>query len=384
MTEPKPERVLVYEFISAGAIDAGLIGAAASGDELSTAADPGSRRAGESLLLQGISMRDAMVADLIAAGGYDLSVTSSDAAPFVPANDAAAELSSAPALLSEPSPPRRPSRCTALRVPAAESPTAFLARLASSFDRVWVVAPETDGILAELCHAVGARRWVGCSEDAIVTCSSKRATREVLALHGITVPAGWQPGEAEPQADGAWIVKPDDGAGTQDTRRHARFAAAREDFDARRQAGRSATLERWVEGEPLSLSLLCHRDRTELLSINHQRLELAVDGTLSYHGVDTGIEATDCPRGRQLATLAHRIRTAMPGLAGFVGVDLAWTSEGRPVVIEINPRLTCAYVGLSRRLGRNLAADILARRASAPAPHPSGRGADITTAAPTA
>jgi predicted ATP-grasp superfamily ATP-dependent carboligase len=30
------------------------------------------------------------------------------------------------------------------------------------------------------------------------------------------------------------------------------------------------------------------------------------------------------------------------------------------VVIEVNPRLTAAYVGLSRRLSRNLARDVLA------------------------
>jgi predicted ATP-grasp superfamily ATP-dependent carboligase len=29
------------------------------------------------------------------------------------------------------------------------------------------------------------------------------------------------------------------------------------------------------------------------------------------------------------------------------------------VVIEVNPRVTCAYVGLSQRLGRNVAAEVL-------------------------
>ena len=265
---------------------------------------------------------------------------------------------------------------------AAESPIAFLARLAPAFDRVWVVAPETDGVLADLCRVVGPRRWVGCSEDAIVRCSSKRATRDALAAHGIVVPAAWQPGEGEPPADGAWIVKPDDGAGTQDTHRHARFTDARVDLETRQQAGRSATLEQWVAGEPLSLSLLCRSDRTELLCINRQRIELAADGTLSYHGVDTGIEPTDSPRGRQLADLARRIRAATPGLAGFVGIDVVWTPEGRPVVIEINPRLTCAYVGLSRRLGRNLAAEILASHEPAPTSSPAVRATEVAMTAP--
>jgi predicted ATP-grasp superfamily ATP-dependent carboligase len=272
----------------------------------------------------------------------------------------------------------RPSHCTALNVPAGESPAAFLARLAPAFDRVWVVAPETDGILVELCRVVGPQRWVGCDEDAIVTCSSKRATRQALAAHGIAIPAAWQPGEAEPQANGAWIVKPDDGAGTQDTRRHARFADARKDLEARLHHGRSATLEQWVEGEPLSMSLLCRRDGAELLCINRQRIELAANGTLSYHGVDTDIEPTGSHRGQQLAELADSIRAATPGLADFIGVDLVWTPAGQPVVIEINPRLTCAYVGLSRRLGRNLAAEILASHEPVPTSSPAIRATEIT------
>ena len=36
----------------------------------------------------------------------------------------------------------------------------------------------------------------------------------------------------------------------------------------------------------------------------------------------------------------------MPGLAGFVGIDLVRQPDGRLCVIEINPRLTCAYAGL--------------------------------------
>jgi len=34
------------------------------------------------------------------------------------------------------------------------------------------------------------------------------------------------------------------------------------------------------------------------------------------------------------------------------------------VVIEVNPRVTCAYVGLSASLGRNLAAELLADHAA--------------------
>ena len=47
-------------------------------------------------------------------------------------------------------------------------------------------------------------------------------------------------------------------------------------------------------------------------------------------------------------------------LGGFVGIDLVWHDRRGPVAIEINPRVTCAYVGLSRSLGRNLAGEVIA------------------------
>jgi predicted ATP-grasp superfamily ATP-dependent carboligase len=57
--------------------------------------------------------------------------------------------------------------------------------------------------------------------------------------------------------------------------------------------------------------------------------------------------------------LAQAVVLAVPGLRGFVGIDLVWHARLGPVAIEINPRLTCAYVGLSAALGRNLAAEIV-------------------------
>jgi hypothetical protein len=68
-------------------------------------------------------------------------------------------------------------------------------------------------------------------------------------------------------------------------------------------------------------------------------------------------------RGGELAhDLARRMAALSLALAedsGFVGIDLVWHARLGPVVIEINPRLTCAYAGLSAALGRNLAAEIV-------------------------
>ncbi len=47
-------------------------------------------------------------------------------------------------------------------------------------------------------------------------------------------------------------------------------------------------------------------------------------------------------------TVVTRPSTSVPGLRGFVGVDFLLDAEGRAMILEINPRPTTSYVGLSR------------------------------------
>lgn len=314
-------RILVYEFISAGG----------PGVAVPDACD------GTSLLTQGAAMRDALLADLLAIDAFAVSVADAGLAPLARQT---ARPGRAPALLV-------PDRCIA--------PAEWLRRVAPDFDAVWVIAPETADILADLSAAVGTERWIGCSPDAIRLTSSKTATRERLAAHGIPTPVAWAPGRPLPAHGGRWVIKPDDGAGTEHTRIFARFDDARAALDAAPEADRGVTLEGWVEGEPLSLSLLCAGRACELVSVNRQHVAPCADGRVVFAGVSAAVE----PPSAALATLAERIRAAVPGLRGFVGVDLVRSPDGGVCVIEINPRLTCAYVGLSPQLGRNLAAEVL-------------------------
>lgn len=303
-------RVFVYEYLSGGgAVD---------------------DRAAETLMPQGLAMRDALVADLLASGHCEVSAATCAQAGALPAGAA-----------------RTVAR-------EGETPLDFVARVAAQHDAVWVVAPETGGCLADFERAVGVPRWLGCDARSIAVASSKGATLRHLAAHAVATPLA--------HADGAtaWVVKPDDGAGSVGTRVHASLAAAQDDRAARHGRGQSAWLEPWVQGQALSLSLLCEPGRAELLSVNRQHIRHGDGGALCYDGVEIDVMPPQDPRRPPLAALAARVAAAMPGLRGFVGIDIVWPARGAPVVIEINPRLTCAFVGLSRRLGRCLAAEVLA------------------------
>jgi tyramine---L-glutamate ligase len=308
------KRVWVYEYLSGG----GAVGDDASGEA--------------ELLAAGTSMRDALLADLLQVESCSVAAASSEQAGALPAGVAHTQSS------------------------AGESPLDFVARESALHDAVWLVAPETGGLLAQFQRVVAAERWLGCSAEAIVIAGSKCDTALRLAAQGVLTPLAF----ADDPATRRWVTKPDDGAGAVATRVHADRSAARDELAARTRAGEPAVLEAWVEGAALSLSLLCRAGGVELLSVNRQHLAIDARGRLSFEGVSFEASATSDPRRAVFEQLAAQVARAIPGLRGYVGIDLVWHDSRGPVVIEVNPRLTCAYVGLSKALGRNLAGEWLA------------------------
>jgi predicted ATP-grasp superfamily ATP-dependent carboligase len=83
---------------------------------------------------------------------------------------------------------------------------------------------------------------------------------------------------------------------------------------------------------------------------------------LAYAGgeIPGGIPQRDAIAAERTARAAvAALARAASDLRGFVGVDLVLGPDG-PVVIEINPRLTSSYLGLSRMAGGRIARLMLA------------------------
>lgn len=319
----RQQRVFVCEYLSGGG--------AAPGDP-------------QELLDQGRAMRDAVVADLARQAGLRVSVAG-DAAPTPAAANVAW-----------------------VRPQPGEGMLDFVRREAAAHDLCWIVAPETGGLLACLRKIVGQRRWVGCDSVTLCLATSKHRTLEYLARHGVATPLAFL--DRTGADKGRWVVKPDDGAGGLDTRVHATQSEALADLRERGRTAAPATLEPWVEGEAMSLSLLCRPGGpAELLAINRQLLHLDDAGTLHCAGVAPDAMALDEARAQPLHALAQRVAQAMPGLAGCVGIDFVLHPRHGPVLIEVNPRLTSAFVGLSARLGRAVATEALALFATQEAAH---------------
>ncbi|CAB3753924.1 ATP-grasp domain-containing protein [Paraburkholderia solisilvae] len=331
--------LFVYEYLTGGGIDPELAGESGLADL-------------SALIVEGRAMRDAIVQDARALDDVEVSFASSRF-------EAAAAS-------------RSPLRhyCAAPGEPMMD----FVARAARAHDYAWIVAPECDGLMLRLFDAVGASRWLGCAPEAIGLASSKRATAAVLAARGIATTSALEPrtlgmdaASGAARAASGWVVKPDDGAGGLDTYRYENLREACDDYAAREADGRKPVLQQWVEGDALSLSLICGAAGARLVSINRQRIGVAdaasvahAGRVIEFDGVDIDQIDRRSPEGRVLEALALNTVAALPGLRGFVGIDVVWHPQHGPVVIEVNPRVTMAYVGLSARLGRNLAADVFA------------------------
>ena len=216
-------------------------------------------------------------------------------------------------------------------------------------DAAWPTAPETGGALLQLVRSTvwRGRLLLGCRPDAVELASSKRATAECLARAGIPVVRTLMSVSDITGQSGRWVIKPDDGAGCEDTILVSDCTAARAAL-ATKATGRFIA-QPWLDGDPLSLSLLCHEGEARLLSVNRQRIEVA-GGRVRLAALEVNALADDAGR---FLSLARQIARAVPSLWGYVGVDLIDTASG-PVVLEINPRLTTSYCGLGSALGINV------------------------------
>jgi len=310
-------RILVYEYASGG----GLAG----------------RRVPPSLQREGAAMRAALVADLLAIGHEIVSAADARVGTDLPRS------------------------VEVMTLPDGDrAREAALDHAIDSVDAVWLIAPETDRILERLADRVARRRKIllGSEADAIARASDKATLGRRLGGLGIRHPRTLRLTRRQGLTRAAAkigypiVVKPARGAGSdgvslvRDAREWRRAVSV-----ARRVGNRGAViLQEYVRGIAASVSVLADGHRATALSVNEQTL--AGSPPFAYQGGRTPLDHELAPRAIAAALEACR---GIPGLRGFVGVDVV-LSEPDVVVIEINPRLTTAYLGVRAAMNENVAA----------------------------
>ena len=327
-------RILVHEFVSGG----GYAG----------------RGVPSSLVREGAAIRSALLDDLAAIGRHDIVTTADDRFPVVA---------------------RAGIEVVTVRAGRSPLPDDLIA----SADAVWLVAPEIDRCLERLSARVDRnhRRLLGSGAAAIRRASDKAELARRLARHDVPHPETRVVASASEASTAARdlgypiVIKPRRGAGCLGVclARSARDLAAAFRAADRASGSGALLLQRYVRGTPASVSLIANGRRAVALCVNAQSVRAS--RPFSYHGGCTPLAHS---LARRAIDVAVRACAAVGGLRGWVGVDLVLT-ESEAVVIEVNPRLTTAYLGVRSAVrgaagdGANLAALAIAACAgSLPAP----------------
>lgn len=215
--------------------------------------------------------------------------------------------------------------------------------MSKKVDVSWVVAPESEGILASVINALEAAdcRTMNCNVETIrvtgdkLNCSRLMQKSEISTIHNLLY-------EDLARNINKVVIKPRFGVGGEGLR-ICNDGKQALDYIGEQE---SWVIQPYVKGEHRSLSLLCWQGAAKILSCNVQQFSAHPEPRLNKCIVNAFSPSAE------LIALAQKIGQTFPGLIGYVGVDYIETSDGC-VVVEINPRLTTSYIGLARALQQN-------------------------------
>jgi tyramine---L-glutamate ligase len=225
-------------------------------------------------------------------------------------------------------------------------------------DAVLIIAPETDGILAGLTEQAEAegKRLLCSGSTAVATAGNKATSSRLFELAYLPTPqthtASFSSAAQVASRMGCPLVlKPLDGVGCEGVCRLDRLSDLPEVLALIRQSTsqEQIILQSLATGIHASVSLLVGGSRCMPLSLNLQLIDAGVP--FHYRGSQVPFYYPTGDRAMELAAQAVKL---IPGLNGYVGVDLV-LGEDTMQLIEINPRLTTSYIGLRQVSRLNMA-----------------------------
>jgi predicted ATP-grasp superfamily ATP-dependent carboligase len=243
-----------------------------------------------------------------------------------------------------------------IRLAGADDETCFR-DLAARADYSLVIAPEFADILTTRCRWVeeSGGRLLGPSSAAVAVTADKFALASLFERHGIPTPpcllvtAGQVRAPETVPYSFPLVSKPRHGAGSQSTF----LLHSPQDLPRCVAEADDVVLQPFVPGQAASVAFLIGPGRC--LPLLPATQILSRDGRFRYEGGEVPLPAELAWRAIELG---RRAVAVVPGLRGYVGVDLVLGKAcdgSQDQVLEINPRLTTSYVGLRTLAVTNLA-----------------------------
>jgi len=238
-----------------------------------------------------------------------------------------------------------------------------------SVDAAFIIAPEADGILEALVRESeeSGILSLNCSADSVHRASDKALAFQAMKNVGLSLPEtqiidlrhdseSWI--RERVRMGFPFILKPLRGGGCEGlslvaTENELRTAVAKVKSASREPL---AIAQEFIHGIDASVNLIGTGGVAIPLTLNRQFIRISPPSfESSYVG---GLVPLEHDLADQAFEAAIRAVEAIPGLIGYVGVDMVLAEEG-PYILEINPRLTTSYIGARRVLKLNLAQAIV-------------------------
>lgn len=245
-----------------------------------------------------------------------------------------------------------------------ENFTEWLNENISSFDYAFFVAPEEDLIQYNITKILEENdvTVLGCDSNASYICSSKDLTYKkipdnILKIKSIKVNTDYAKYEIIPENinKNTCIIKPDDKTSSD----FIYLCHNREEFDKiikiyKKNSIKKVLIQEFIDGIPISASILCKEDYVKCISINLQQIKIDND-KLEFVGCESPIQH---PQKNKIETISKKIIHSIPGLNAFVGIDYI-IQDDKIFFVEINSRITTPYIILQKNCNQNLTENII-------------------------
>jgi predicted ATP-grasp superfamily ATP-dependent carboligase len=219
--------------------------------------------------------------------------------------------------------------------------------LSTTCSFVWPIAPEFNSILLNLCKSVAPEKLLISIPSAIEITSNKFLTYKFLTRHEITtVPT--QLLSLDCHYEDTHMLKSIDGAGCNENI----LITSKAEFDSALFHVNKYIIQPHIIGVTTSISCLFYNEEAQILSYNLQEFRL-----IKNHYQLAKITVNYSPYNHHHQILASKIAKAIPGLWGYIGIDLIETLDNI-FVLEINPRLTTSFAGIYPSLGINIVEEL--------------------------
>ncbi len=226
--------------------------------------------------------------------------------------------------------------------------------LSQEIHALLIIAPETDNILLNLCKQYSNKKYLLLNSDiqSIEKTGDKFITYKTLENYNIKQIPTFSLHELPQLYSERIVIKPKDGVGCEKTKIIGRSNKTTLLNSIESEKKSDYICQPFIDGQHISLSLLCLDGKCLVLSANKQVIQ-EVNGTFELHQcVVNSIDKVP------FLKFSKNLVSSLPGLKGYIGVDLIRVDD-EIYLVEINPRLTTSYVGLGEALNINPANLIL-------------------------